>query len=71
MEIDMQIEMKNVKEGDTVLKPVFGRVTRVFTRKPDTFPADEISQIEFGVGSAPFAGFANQLVEIAERKAND
>jgi hypothetical protein len=64
----MQIKMKNVQVGDTVIKPVFGKVTKVTTRKPNTFPADELAQIDFGVGSSPLAGFAGQMVEIAQKQ---
>ena len=67
MEQIMQIKMKNVQVGDTVTKPVFGKVTRVTTRKPTTFPADELAQIDFGVGASPLAGFAEETVEIAPR----
>ena len=64
----MQVKMKNVQVGDTVTSPVFGTVTRVTTRKPNTFPADELAQIDFGIGASPLAGFAEQMVEIAPRQ---
>lgn len=67
MEQIMQVKMKNVQVGDTVTGPVFGTVTRVTTRKPTTFPGDELTQIDFGIGASPLAGFSEQTVEIAPR----
>ena len=64
----MQVKMSEVAVGDTITSPVFGRVTAVATRKSHTFPADELTQIEFGVGQSPLAGFAKQVVTISDRR---